>query len=189
MQRRAPAGSRSPLSRSGAECCDEEDETHVPPRRCRCWMWPRRRRSKASFAWACVPKRGGAAAWADAGVARAARGCGCSKARARFEAGAACAERAWGALRGPVDDTMLLSYALNPTHATQALADVAARHGQPAPASPAGGRGGDPCAGSGAACGSGKDAGDERVYREIDLPLAPVLFRMEQAGVRIDSVR
>ena len=30
---------------------------------------------------------------------------------------------------------MLLSYALNPTHATQALADVAARHGQPAPSS------------------------------------------------------
>src|SRR6202041_3223166 len=26
-----------------------------------------------------------------------------------------------------------------------------------------------------------------RVYREIDLPLAPVLFRMEQAGVRIDK--
>ena len=29
-------------------------------------------------------------------------------------------------------------------------------------------------------------AGVERVYRDIDLPLAPVLFRMEQAGVRID---
>ena len=27
----------------------------------------------------------------------------------------------------------------------------------------------------------------ERAYREIDLPLAPVLFRMEKAGVRIDS--
>ena len=33
-------------------------------------------------------------------------------------------------LRGAVDDTMLLSYALNPTHATQSLADVAARHNQ-----------------------------------------------------------
>ena len=32
------------------------------------------------------------------------------------------------ALRGPVDDSMLLSYALNPTHSTQALADVAARN-------------------------------------------------------------
>ena len=26
-----------------------------------------------------------------------------------------------------------------------------------------------------------------RVYAEIDLPLAPVLYRMEQAGVRIDT--
>ena len=38
-------------------------------------------------------------------------------------------------LRGSVDDSMLLSYALNPTHTTQSLADVAARHGQPPPAS------------------------------------------------------
>jgi len=89
-------------------------------------------------------------------------------------------------LRGPVDDTMLLSYALNPTHATQALADVAARHGQPAPSS---------LAASAAAIHAlvplllaevGK-SGVERVYREIDLPLAPVLFRMEKAGVRIDT--
>jgi DNA polymerase-1 len=29
-------------------------------------------------------------------------------------------------------------------------------------------------------------AGVERVYKQIDLPLAPVLFRMEMAGVRID---
>ncbi len=27
----------------------------------------------------------------------------------------------------------------------------------------------------------------DRVYREIDLPLAPVLYRMERAGVRIDK--
>ena len=39
------------------------------------------------------------------------------------------------ALRGSVDDTMLLSYALNPTHTTQTLADVAARHNQQAPES------------------------------------------------------
>jgi len=89
------------------------------------------------------------------------------------------------ALRGAVDDTMLLSYALNPTHATQSLADVAARHSQPAPSTLS--------AGAAAIYGlvpSLKDAvskaGVERVYSEIDLPLAPVLFRMEQAGVRID---
>jgi DNA polymerase-1 len=89
------------------------------------------------------------------------------------------------ALRGEVDDTMLLSYALNPTHATQSLADVAARHGQAAPATLA----------AGAAAiqalvpalrAEVEKAGVERVYQQIDLPLAPVLFRMEQAGVRID---
>jgi DNA polymerase-1 len=88
-------------------------------------------------------------------------------------------------LRGAVDDTMLLSYALNPTHSTQALADVAARHGQLAPSTLA----------AGAAAIRGlvpelrkqvDEAGLGRVYREIDLPLAPVLFGMEQAGVRID---
>jgi DNA polymerase I len=88
-------------------------------------------------------------------------------------------------LRGAVDDTMLLSYALNPTHATQTLADVAARHNQTSPATPAA---------SAAAIEALTPAlksevekmGVERAYREIDLPLAPVLFRMEQAGVRID---
>jgi DNA polymerase-1 len=89
-------------------------------------------------------------------------------------------------LRGAVDDTMLLSYALNPTHATQALADVAARHGQLAPSTLA----------AGAAAihalvpvlqAEIEKSGVERVYRDIDLPLAPVLFRMEQAGVRIDT--
>jgi DNA polymerase-1 len=89
------------------------------------------------------------------------------------------------ALRGAVEDTMLLSYVLNPTHATQLLADVAARHSQPAPAT---------LAARAAAIrklvpalkAEAKKAGVERVYAEIDLPLAPVLFRMEQAGVRID---
>ena len=89
-------------------------------------------------------------------------------------------------LRGLVEDTMLLSYALNPTHATQALADVAARHGQPAPTTlPAG------AAAIHALVPALKTEAEkaqvERVYREIDLPLAPVLFRMEQAGVRIDK--
>jgi DNA polymerase-1 len=89
------------------------------------------------------------------------------------------------ALKGATDDTMLLSYALNPTHTTQALADVAARNNQPGASTPA----------AGAAAISAlvpmlkaevEKAGVERAYREIDLPLAPVLFRMEKAGVRID---
>ena len=88
-------------------------------------------------------------------------------------------------LRGAVEDTMLLSYALNPTHATQSLADVAARAGRPAPSSlPAG-------AAAIAALvpalrAEVEKAQVDRVYTEIDLPLVPVLFRMEQAGVRID---
>src|SRR5579875_1537134 len=89
-------------------------------------------------------------------------------------------------LSGVVDDLMLLSYALNPTHATQALGDIAARQGHPPPASVA----------AGAAVihalapilrAEAERSGVERVYREIDLPLAPVLYRMERAGVRIDT--
>jgi DNA polymerase-1 len=87
-------------------------------------------------------------------------------------------------LRGTVDDTMLLSYALNPTHSTQTLADVAARHSQPAPTTLTAG-----AAAIRALVPALKievqKAGVERVY-EMDLALAPVLFRMEQAGVRID---
>ena len=90
------------------------------------------------------------------------------------------------ALRGAIDDTMLLSYALNPTHATQALADVAARHGQPPPSTQAAAAAAIHALVP-ALLEEAREAGVERVYREIDLPLAPVLFRMEKAGVRIDS--
>ena len=88
-------------------------------------------------------------------------------------------------LRGRVDDTMLLSYALNPTHATQSLADVAARNGQMAtnslPAAAAAIFVLEPLLRE-----EVKKCGLDRIYEEIDLPLAPVLYRMEQAGVRID---
>ncbi|MFZ1013625.1 MAG: DNA polymerase I [Terracidiphilus sp.] len=88
-------------------------------------------------------------------------------------------------ISGPVGDSMLLSYVLNPTHATQRLADVAVRHGEGSPTSLA------------AAAASVhklvaelslevEKADLTRVYRAIDLPLAPVLYRMEKAGVRID---
>jgi len=89
-------------------------------------------------------------------------------------------------LRGQTDDTLLLSYALNPTHTAQSLADVAARDGQPLPSTLA----------AGAAAihalvpvlqSEAEKAGVARVYSKIDLPLVPVLFRMEQAGVRIDQ--
>jgi DNA polymerase-1 len=89
-------------------------------------------------------------------------------------------------LRGAIDDVMLLSYALNPTHTTQSLADVAARNGHAPPASLT----------SAAAIVDAlvpalrthaEESDVTRVYTGIDLPLAPVLYRMEQAGVRIDK--
>jgi DNA polymerase-1 len=89
-------------------------------------------------------------------------------------------------LDGDVNDVMLLSYALNPTHATQSLADVAARHGHAPPASLT----------SAAAIvnalvptlrSHAEESDVTKVYTEIDLPLAPVLYRMEEAGVRIDK--
>jgi DNA polymerase-1 len=89
-------------------------------------------------------------------------------------------------LRGSIDDTMLLSYELNPTHATQTIADVAARNGQTPPATLA-------AAASAihalipALRTEAERAGVSSVYSEIDLPLAPVLYRMEQAGVCIDT--
>ena len=90
------------------------------------------------------------------------------------------------ALRGPVDDSQLLSYALNPTHSTQSLADVGARNNQPSPSSL-------PAAAASihalvpALHDEAGKADVSRVYTEIDLPLAPVLYRMEKAGVRIDK--
>ena len=89
------------------------------------------------------------------------------------------------AMAGPVEDTMLLSWLLNPTHATQTLADVAARSGAPAITTPA------TAARAIAALHPTLHAEAERldllrVYREIDQPLTPVLFAMEQAGIRVD---
>ena len=89
-------------------------------------------------------------------------------------------------LRGPVEDTMLLSYTLNPTNNSLSVADVAARNGHAPPASLS----------SAAAIVNAlvsalrADAEEHRVtsvYTDIDLPLAPVLYRMEQTGVRIDK--
>ena len=89
-------------------------------------------------------------------------------------------------LRGLIDDDMLLSYLVNPTYAGQTLADVAARNGHTPP----------PSLSSAAAIiqalvprlrAHAEEANLTSVYNDIDLPLAPVLYRMEQAGVRIDK--
>ena len=88
-------------------------------------------------------------------------------------------------LRGPIADTMLLSYALNPTHATQTLVDVVARSGQSVPTSLAG------AAHSIQSLLPTLRAQVEEqkltsVYETIDLPLVPVLYQMEHVGVRVN---
>jgi DNA polymerase-1 len=93
-------------------------------------------------------------------------------------------------LAGPVDDLMLYSYLINPTHTTHPLPDVVARFSGKAlpppgdellPASANAIRGLAPLL-----KGDVETLGAGEVYRDIDLPLVPVLLRMEEAGVRID---
>jgi DNA polymerase-1 len=88
-------------------------------------------------------------------------------------------------LRGPIADTMLLSYALNPTHATQSLVDVVARSGQSVPSSLAGAA----HAIQTIAPTLRMHADEQKltsIYETIDLPLVPVLYGMEKVGVRIN---
>jgi DNA polymerase I len=93
-------------------------------------------------------------------------------------------------LSGNVDDLMLYSYLINPTHTTHPLPDVVARFSGRAlppaadellPASANAIRTLAPML-----KGDVETLGAGQVYRDIDLPLVPVLLRMEEAGVRID---
>ncbi|HZU10462.1 MAG TPA: DNA polymerase I [Pseudacidobacterium sp.] len=94
-------------------------------------------------------------------------------------------------LRGAQDDLMLYSYLVNPTHTSHRLSDIAARFSN------------HPLQETGekqlteavhaihALTPMLREEVDtlrtREVYETIDLPLAPVLLRMEKAGVRIDS--
>ncbi|HKU21713.1 MAG TPA: DNA polymerase I [Terriglobales bacterium] len=95
-------------------------------------------------------------------------------------------EAAGHALAGVRDDPMLYSYLLDPTYSSHRLADVALRRfnvkfsGGLAEAADLTGRLAH------ALRQEVKDAGLMPVYEQIDLPLVPVLARMEQAGVKID---
>ncbi len=94
-------------------------------------------------------------------------------------------------LRGVRDDVMLYSYLVNPTHATHRLSDVVARFtARPLQET------GEAVLPEAAhvihqlAATLRRDVDEleaRRVYEEIDLPLVPVLRKMEDAGVRIDS--
>jgi len=85
-------------------------------------------------------------------------------------------------------DPMLYSYLLDPTYSSHRLADVALRRfnlklsGDLAEAADVTGRLASTCR------EEVRQAGLTKLYEEIDLPLVPVLARMEQAGVKIDTV-
>ena len=90
------------------------------------------------------------------------------------------------ALAGIRHDTKLYSYLLDPTYSSHTLPEVALRHfnlkvgGSLAEAADITGR---------LATTLRKaleDAGLRKLYEEVDLPLVPVLSRMEEAGVAID---
>ncbi|HYY70471.1 MAG TPA: 5'-3' exonuclease H3TH domain-containing protein, partial [Terriglobales bacterium] len=90
-------------------------------------------------------------------------------------------------LAGVRDEPMLNSYLLDPTYATHSLADIALRRfnlklsGSLAEAADVTGRM------AAALRREVEQAGLMRVYEDIDLPLVPVLLRMERAGVKIDT--
>ena len=101
------------------------------------------------------------------------------------------ASHAFGELGAGLDgvrhDPMLYSYLLDPTYSSHDLADVALRRfnmklsGNVAEAADVAGRL------SSALRAEVKEADLLKLYDEIDLPLVPVLIRMEQAGVKVDT--
>ena len=120
-------------------------------------------------------------------------------------------------LRGDITNVMLQSYLINPTHASHTLPDIAARSTnralihQPTKSNPADPNrlpeaaaaivrlarvfaqqmaesdAGAPGLASETWEGSSQKSPLLHLYRTMDLPLVPVLLRMEQAGVRIDT--
>jgi len=90
-------------------------------------------------------------------------------------------------LQGVLHDSMLYSYLLDPTYSSHRLADVALRRfnlklsGDLAESADVTGRL------TAVFREEVRQAGLTRLYEEIDLPLVPVLTRMEQAGVKIDT--
>jgi DNA polymerase-1 len=90
-------------------------------------------------------------------------------------------------VEGVQHDPMLYSYLLDPTYSSHLLPDVALRRfnlrvaGQLTESADLTGRLTE------ALRGEVEREGLSKVYEEIDLPLVPVLARMEQAGVKIDT--
>jgi DNA polymerase I len=103
-----------------------------------------------------------------------------------YKAATHALERQGIALQGVGHDPMLYSYLLDPTYSSHRLADVALRRfnlklsGTLPEAADITGRLAT------ALRREVEDAGLVKVYEEIDLPLVPVLARMEHVGVKID---
>jgi DNA polymerase I len=95
-------------------------------------------------------------------------------------------ERQGIALQGVEHDPMLYSYLLDPTYSSHRVADVALRRfnlklsGSLPEAADIAGRL------ASALRREVEEAGLLKLYQEVDLPLVPVLARMEHAGVKID---
>ena len=106
-------------------------------------------------------------------------------------------ENAHIAIANVRDDVMLYSYLVNPTHGSHTLADVAARFNDRALTTVEKKQEPPPFALPEAAAAVLQlnanlrtqvvDAELDKTYRDIDLPLVPVLLRMEQAGCRVDT--
>jgi DNA polymerase-1 len=102
-------------------------------------------------------------------------------------------------LAGVRDDVMLYSYLVNPTHGSHTLADVTARFTNRALAHAAKAPTAEEIANllpeaanavhrlSATLRSQVESSQLTHIYETMDLPLVPVLLRMEQAGVRIDS--
>jgi DNA polymerase-1 len=103
-----------------------------------------------------------------------------------YKAAAHIFDRQGIALRGVLHDSMLYSYLLDPTYSSHRLPDVALRrfnlklNGSVPESADITGRLAT------ALHGEVETQGLLKLYNEIDLPLVPVLTRMEQAGVKID---
>ena len=88
---------------------------------------------------------------------------------------------------GAVHDPRLYSYLLNPTYSSHTLPEIALRRlnlklsGTLAEAADITGRL------AAALAAEVEECGLTRLYNEIDLPMVPVLARMEEAGVKIDT--
>src|SRR6266849_6584929 len=101
-------------------------------------------------------------------------------------------------LAGVADDTLLAAYLLDPTRSKYDLADLARE-------TVAAESGGPPYEGWSESAWRGVEVADltaqvakvlrqridekelGKIYREIELPLAPMLYRMERAGIRLDT--